>query len=67
MKRRGFVVSADEQFERVAIKIRTKMFGTYDYRTLIAINNLVETYRSLGRVKEAAELHEKVLEARQRN
>jgi tetratricopeptide (TPR) repeat protein len=58
--------SAGEQFGHIAVKINTKMLGTDNSRTLIAMNNLAETYWSLGQVKEAAELHEKVLEAMQR-
>ena len=58
--------SVAEQFERVAVKVRTELFGTDDPRTLTAMNNLAATYQSLGQAQEAAELHKKVLEASQR-
>lgn len=53
-----------EDFERRAIEAYSLLFGQEDSRTLTGMNNLVETYRALGRTKEAAALHEKVLNAR---
>ena len=58
--------SAGERFERLTVDFYTNIFGTDDSRTLTAMNNLAGTYRSLGQLKEAAELHEKVLDASQR-
>ena len=58
--------SVGKRFECIAVNSYTEIFGTNDSRTLTAMNNLASTYRSLGQMNEAAELHEKVLEARQR-
>jgi hypothetical protein len=49
-----------------AVQIYTLLFGQEDSRTLTSMNNLAVTYSALGRTKDAAALHEKVLEAHAR-
>ena len=58
--------SACESFERIAAEIQTNVFGAEHPDTLTSMDNLAGTYLSLGRMKEAAELYEKVLEKRRR-
>ena len=55
-----------EHLARKAVEIYIALFGHEDYRTLTGMNNLASTYDALGRMKEAAALHETVLEAGQR-
>ena len=52
-----------ERFESKAIEIYIALFGQEDSRSLTAMNNLASIYGALGRTKEAAALHEKVLDA----
>src|SRR5204863_4853185 len=49
-----------EGFFSRAVKTYTRLFGLEHPDTLRSMNNLAETYRALGREKEAAALHEKV-------
>jgi tetratricopeptide (TPR) repeat protein len=66
----GYFLYADgkyhdgEQFESRAVDMYTVLYGAEDPRTLAGMNNLAATYHDLGRTKEAAALHEKVLKAR---
>jgi hypothetical protein len=68
----GFFLYADgkyfdgERLECKSVEIYIALFGREDHRTLTGMNNLASTYGALGRMKEAAGLHEKVLEARRR-
>ena len=55
-----------KDFECRAVETYTLLFGSEDSRTLTSMNNLAETYGTLGRMKEAASLHGKVLDARRR-
>jgi len=57
---------ACEELERIAVDIYANILGTEHRDILAGMNNLAETYRSLDQMKGAVELHEKVLEARQR-
>ena len=43
-------------------KSRQRTLGDEHPNTLSSMNNLAQTYRALGRTKDAAALHEKVLE-----
>jgi len=53
-----------EQFESRAVDMYTGLYGAEDARTLLGMSNLAATYHDLGKTKEAADLHKKVLKAR---
>ena len=56
--------SASESFEKIAVDIQTNIFGAEHPDTLTSMDNLALTYWRLGRIEEAVDLQEEVLEKR---
>jgi tetratricopeptide (TPR) repeat protein len=59
----GRFQAAEAQFDR-AVKIRREQFGPQDGRTLQALRHLSEAYRERGKLAEAADVIDQVLQAR---
>ena len=60
----GKFEAAEAQFDR-AVKLRREQFGPRDGRTLQALRHLSEAYRERGKLAEAADVINEVLQARQ--